>query len=204
MTFYCTITSAEGCVVEDSILVEISPLSFLTADASSLESSIPLGGSTQLFADPATGYSYQWTPPTGLSNSGSPAPFASPIETTTYTLNIIDSDLNGACQKSDTVTIRVFEFQCAFPLTFVPNAFTPNNDGANDVLYVRGQFIETFDLKIYDRWGELVFETQDKSQGWDGSFKGKELDPAVYVYHMNVVCIDGNSSFEKGNITLIR
>jgi gliding motility-associated-like protein len=204
VTFYCTITSAEGCVVEDSILVEISPLSFLTADASSLESSIPLGGSTQLFADPATGYSYQWTPPTGLSNSGSPAPFASPIETTTYTLNIIDSDLNGACQKSDTVTIRVFEFQCAFPLTFVPNAFTPNNDGANDVLYVRGQFIETFDLKIYDRWGELVFETQDKSQGWDGSFKGKELDPAVYVYHMNVVCIDGNSSFEKGNITLIR
>ena len=202
--FHCLITSNEGCVVEDSILVEISPLSFVSVNASSLDSSIPIGGSTQLFADPASGYSYQWTPSTGLSGSASPNPYAAPTQTTTYTVNIIDHDLNGACVKSDTVTVRVFEFQCGFPLVFVPNAFTPNNDGANDVLYVRGQFIETFYLKVYDRWGELVFETRQKSLGWDGTFNGVELDPGVYVYHLDMTCIDGNSSFEKGNITLIR
>ena len=199
-----TLTGTQGCSVSDSILVEISPLSFIEVDASSLDGSIPLGGSTQLFADPATGYSYLWSPPDGLSSTGGPSPFASPLQTTTYTVNIVDSDLNGACTRSDTVTVRVFEFQCDFPLTFVPNAFTPNGDDANDVLFVRGEFIEAFTLKIYDRWGEVVFETSDQEIGWDGTFKGKELDPAVYVYHLNVRCIDGQENFEKGNITLIR
>lgn len=199
-----TLTGTQGCSVSDSILVEISPLSFIEVDASSLDGSIPLGGSTQLFADPATGYSYQWSPPQGLSSTGGPSPIASPLQTTTYTVNIVDSDLNGACTRSDTVTVRVFEFQCDFPLTFVPNAFTPNGDDANDVLFVRGEFIEAFTLKIYDRWGEVVFETSDQEIGWDGTYKGKELDPAVYVYHLNVRCIDGQENFEKGNITLIR
>ena len=72
---------------------------------------------------------------------------------------------------------------------FIPNAFTPNGDNENDVLFVRGRNVEKMYLKIYDRWGELVFETDKQSVGWDGKFKGELVDPAVFVYHLEVKLI---------------
>jgi gliding motility-associated-like protein len=155
-------------------------------------------------ADPATGYTYQWSPGTGLTNPNGAITNASPPETTTYTISIIDQDINGSCVLTDTVTIKVFEFVCGFPVSFLPNAFTPNGDGANDLLYVRGPYVESIHLAIYDRWGEKVFETFDKEIPWDGTYEGRELDPAVYVYHLTLNCIDGQETFEKGNITLTR
>jgi gliding motility-associated-like protein len=198
-----SIESIHGCAYVDSVLVEVSPLSFLEVDVSGDPLLIPLGGSSQLLTEPL-GYNYTWTPSDGLSSTGVPNPVASPPGTTTYTVTVSDNDLNGSCAKSDTITIKVFEFQCAFPTVFLPNAFSPNEDGQNDVLFVRGSFLEEINLKIYDRWGELVFETSDKNIGWDGTFKGRRLDPAVYVYHLNMTCIDGQENFEKGNVTLIR
>lgn len=197
------IESIYGCLYTDSILVEVSPLSFLNVDVSGDPLLIPLGGQAQLMTEPL-GYTYSWTPSTGLSNTGIPDPISSPPSTTTYTVTVIDDDLNGDCAKSDTITVKVFEFQCGFPTVFLPNAFSPNEDGHNDVLYVRGDLVESIDLKIYNRWGEIVFQTKDKALGWDGKFKGRRLDPAVYVYHLDMICIDGQENFEKGNITLIR
>ena len=84
------------------------------------------------------------------------------------------------------------------------NAFSPNGDGVNDILRVRGLNLLELELKIFDRWGELVFETTDQSIGWDGTFKGKEVDPDVYVYHLRVICFDEQENLIKGNITLIR
>ena len=69
---------------------------------------------------------------------------------------------------------------------FLPNAFTPNGDGNNDTLFVRGPGISEVNLSIYNRWGELVFETKNKSEGWDGSFNEKEADPGVFVYYLFV------------------
>ena len=85
-----------------------------------------------------------------------------------------------------------------------PNAFSPNADNVNDVLFVRGENLMEINLKIFDRWGELVFETQDQSVGWDGTFKGEKLDPDVYVYHLTVICVDQTENLIKGNITLMR
>ncbi|NNC82239.1 MAG: T9SS type B sorting domain-containing protein, partial [Flavobacteriales bacterium] len=198
------VESPAGCQVEDSVFVEVSDLSFLQAEAWAEPDLIPLGESSQLSSEPIGPYDYQWTPPTGLSSSSIADPFASPDQTTTYTITISDEQSNGRCQRSDTVTVKVFEFLCSFPTTFVPNAFSPNADGNNDVLFVRGKYIQELNLKIYDRWGEMVFETQDPNVGWDGTFRGKELEPAVYVYHLDFICIDGQENFEKGNITLIR
>ena len=57
---------------------------------------------------------------------------------------------------------------------------------------------------VFDRWGEKVFETTDRSIGWDGTFKGRPVDPAVFVYHLTAWCVDGQRYFTKGNVTVIR
>jgi len=122
--------------------------------------------------------------------------------TQTTVFHVVISD--GICTRSDSVAVTVYELNCDEPDIFVPDAFTPNGDGNNDVLFVRGRFIARMDLKIFDRWGELVFETTDQSDGWDATFKGKPVDPAVYVYWLEVTCGDGQEFFKKGNVTVIR
>lgn len=86
----------------------------------------------------------------------------------------------------------------------LPTAFTPNGDGSNDVLFVRGFGIKEMVLKIFNRWGELVFETTDQDYGWDGSFRGKPQENEVYVYLLQVEFDDGKTLEKKGNITLLR
>ncbi|MEL6926641.1 MAG: T9SS type B sorting domain-containing protein, partial [Bacteroidota bacterium] len=90
------------------------------------------------------------------------------------------------------------------PFIFVPKGFTPNDDGRNDVLFVRGNPIEEVTFLIYNRWGEQVFQSTDKNIGWDGTYKGKPLNPDVYGYLLRVICTDGEEFFKKGNVTLIR
>ena len=90
------------------------------------------------------------------------------------------------------------------PLVGVPSAFSPNGDGDNDVLYVRGAAIATLDLKIYNRWGQLVFESNSKDKGWDGTFNGQPAPIEAYAYVLHVTFIDGTSKLLKGNITLLR
>ena len=88
---------------------------------------------------------------------------------------------------------------------FIPNTFTPNGDGKNDVLKVRGPSYQEFYFAIYNRFGEMVFETTDVLQGWDGTFKGNASDPGVYGYYLKAKCPgDSEQTFNKGNATLIR
>jgi gliding motility-associated-like protein len=86
----------------------------------------------------------------------------------------------------------------------VPNAFTPNGDNENDVLFVRGQLLEKMVFRVFNRWGEMVFETYDRSSGWDGTFRGRQLDPDVYDWYLEATCIDESQSIIKGNVTLMR
>ena len=117
-----------------------------------------------------------------------------------YTLSVSD----GICTREDTVEIKVYEIICEDPFVFVPNAFSPNNDNNNDVLYVRGLYIEKVIFRVFDRWGEMVFESTDVSQGWDGTFRNKLLQPDVYDYYLDVTCVGGLKSIVKGNVTLMR
>jgi gliding motility-associated-like protein len=96
------------------------------------------------------------------------------------------------------------EFACEDPYIFVPTGFSPNGDGSNDVLYVRGNFIEVLYFTIYNRWGEEVFSTTDQTKGWDGEYKGMLADPSVFVFYLEAKCADGQEYFKKGNITLMR
>ena len=100
--------------------------------------------------------------------------------------------------------MRVEDYVCGPPTIYIPNAFTPNTDDKNEKLYVRGNFITELYFVVYDRWGEKVFETEDINKGWDGTFKGKVVDPDVYVYYLEATCEGGLQYFDKGNITVIR
>lgn len=86
----------------------------------------------------------------------------------------------------------------------IPTAFSPNGDGKNDILYIRGGGIETVSLMIFNRWGEKVFECSSIDIGWDGSYKGKPQEMDAYAYVLSATFIDGSSSTKKGNVTLLR
>lgn len=198
-TFYVVSENSAGCLIWDSATVFVDMLGNLNVNATVDNPTIYPGETTQLHASP-NGYNYTWSPATGLDNPNSQHPNASPTQTTTYTVTISGSN----CERTASVTIEVKEIVCDEPDIFIPNAFTPNGDGENDVLFVRGKMIEKMNLKIYNRWGELVFETDNQQVGWDGKYKGELVQPNVFVYHLQVWCIDGQEFFKKGNVTVIR
>jgi gliding motility-associated-like protein len=90
------------------------------------------------------------------------------------------------------------------PGIFVPNAFTPNNDGKNDILYVYGEDIKNLHLWVYDQWGELQFQSTSQANGWDGTYKGRAQPVGVYVYYVEATTNDGRMITKKGTITLLR
>jgi large repetitive protein len=108
----------------------------------------------------------------------------------------------------DTITVSVKycppEPEPEFNNIFIPNIFSPNNDGLNDVLYVRGEGIAQLSFIVYHRWGEKVFETNDPHHGWDGTFKGKPAETGVYVYLVEARLENGMTVKRSGNVTLVR
>jgi len=88
-----------------------------------------------------------------------------------------------------------------------PNAFSPNGDGHNDYFTLEGwkSCLVEFEVRIYDRWGEKVYDSKDILQGWDGTYRGKPLDPAVFVYYISAKLVSsGQEITKKGNVSLIR
>ena len=197
---YVTGTSPEGCEVSDSIFINVSDIDSTLVIASASDYITQPGGTVTLFGSPSGLISYQWSPETGLNAPTNQQTDAVIEEDIIYTLSVSD----GICTRDDTVQIKVYEIICEDPYVFVPNAFSPNGDGNNDIMYVRGLYIEKVIFRIFDRWGELVFESNDVSYGWDGTFRGVLLQPDVYDYYLDVTCIGGLKSITKGNITLMR
>jgi gliding motility-associated-like protein len=88
---------------------------------------------------------------------------------------------------------------------FIPNTFTPNGDGKNDIFRVRGPQYTKFYLAVYNRWGQMVYETTNPNDGWDGIYNGMPADPGVFGYYVRAACGEGKEeTFKKGNVTLIR
>ncbi len=86
---------------------------------------------------------------------------------------------------------------------YIPDAFTPNGDGINDTFGISGEAVKDFTMKIYNRWGELVFESADASRQWDGSFKGQIVPQGVYVYQLTAQAPTGEHAYRKGTITVV-
>jgi len=146
---------------------------------------------------------FTWTPATGLSCTSCAEPIAAPDENTTYRVDIFDP-VTG-CSFTNEVEVRL-RSKCGEDLIIVPNAFSPNGDGRNDDFkIVYSPITEINSFRIFDRWGNVHFQTDNISEGWNGVFKGKKASPGVYVYMIESVCpIDGKVFLKKGDLTLLR
>jgi gliding motility-associated-like protein len=155
------------------------------------------GQTIQLFAN-SPGTIFQWTPSTGLSDPSVARPFASPVQDITYKVMVANSK---GCSGEDSVRISVVELDGMF----VPTAFSPNHDGKNDE--IKPIFGTKFILKefsIFSRWGERVFATSTRNEGWNGKINGLEQNPGVYVWILRYIDDKGKDKEKKGTLILIR
>ena len=146
----------------------------------------------------------KWTPSGTLFRNDQFGITVKPEKTTKYRIKVYNA---GGCTSTDDITVNVL---CNGANMFIPNTFSPNNDGMNDMFYPRGKGIFTIkSMKIYSRWGEVIFErndfnANDESKGWDGTFNGRKLSSDVFVYTVDVVCENNTVLTFKGNIALIK
>jgi gliding motility-associated-like protein len=145
-----------------------------------------------------------WNPTVWLDCPDCFAPVTTPLDTIAYTLTVIDT--NG-CKGSDNILI-ILDDELKF---FIPNIFSPNGDMKNDVflIYAGPGVRQIRELKIYDRWGELVFANEnfqpnDPNSGWDGNFLGEPMNSQVFAYYTIIELIDGREIRKHGSLTLIR
>ncbi|MHA4809809.1 PKD domain-containing protein [Flavitalea flava] len=147
---------------------------------------------------------WDWSPATGLSCTDCPAPNATIKNTVTYNLSAGNA---GGCSTSTSLTIHAL---CNGKNFFVPNTFSPNGDGMNDIFYVRGKGLNSIQsIRIYDRWGQIVFEKRDfppntPSYGWDGMYKGEKAPMDVYLYVIGIICDNSEVIPYHGNVALVR
>jgi len=122
---------------------------------------------------------------------------ACPTQTTCY---YIITDWTNGCSNKDSICIKVVQ---SFDI-FVPSAFSPNGDGYNDILYVRGEGIKTMDFAVYNRFGQKVFESTRQDEGWDGYYNGEFANSGVFDWYVKATLFNGKAIVQKGTTTLIR
>jgi gliding motility-associated-like protein len=191
-----------GCADTISHSFELHPLPTIKGPA---EMTIPVGFPSALPLTYTGGIvTYSWTPAANLSCTDCPNPLAGPIFATEYTVQVTDTN---QCSVTDSILVKTV---CNGKNYFIPNTFSPNGDGVNDVFYPRGESLSNIQsMRVFNRWGQLVFEKRDfpansAASGWDGTFNGRPAPVDVYVYTIEVVCDNAQLIALNGNVTLVR
>jgi gliding motility-associated-like protein len=185
--YYFVTVSSPPCMVVDSFFVLVNPLPVAFAG---YDTAITIGAEAPLHG--SGGIYYEWTPSFDLSCSICPNPTATPNETTTYWLTVANE---FGCIDEDNVVVEVF---CGN--VFFPNAFTPNGDINNGEFKVQGNCIKSIDIKIFNRWGDLLFETNNLENSWDGIYNGLLVPTDVYTYKYSCQFITGEHKSGSGSI----
>ncbi|MDH3648208.1 MAG: gliding motility-associated C-terminal domain-containing protein [Saprospiraceae bacterium] len=198
-----TIFDEMGCKLDS--LISITDPEAITVDLGE-DTQVSLGDSVRLIPSvdsntPIAGYI--WTPENFLSCPSCNSPLASPLDDQVFVVTVVD--VNG-CTGSDDIVVRVDKARNIY----IPNGFTPNNDGVNDKFQVyAGVGVQSINsTRIFDRWGNLVYEFGSEppsafgSDGWNGEFESKVLSPGVFVYLVEVEFIDGRVLLYRGDVTL--
>lgn len=197
--YILTVTDTLGCPkpFRDTVLVTVYPK---VAAFAGNDTSVVVNQPLQLHA--SGGENYSWSPSTGMDNPFINTPVITPdpsIDMITYTLTVETAD---GCFGSDDITVKIFK---TGPDIFVPNAFTPNGDGRNDLLRPIMAGIQSLEFfRVYNRWGELVFSTNQAGGGWDGNINGRPQPVGTYVYSAQAIDYLGHKITKKGTATLIR
>lgn len=170
----------------------------ITLLTDNIESRFYLDDTTK-FEVTGTGPYFQWYPQEGLSCYDCPTPIVYPTETRKYFVANYD---DYGCQANDSIIVYVEESYYAG----IPNIFSPNGDDNNDILWVRGNGIssEGFTMRVWNRYGEMVFESFTQNEGWDGNYKGGPAAAGSYKFHVKVTFENGKTDELTGNVTLVR
>ncbi len=195
-TRFKVLIEEDGCGISDSLFIMVKVTDKpLVQTTKSNDITCFLGQATLTTGG---GNRYRWLPATGLSDAASATPLVRINESTMYRVQVTTAE---GCTVEDSITVNVLKGEGGFP---VPDAFTPNGDGKNDCFGVRywGD-VQDFSLRLYNRWGELVFQAKQPSQCWDGRYKGQLQPGDVYVYLIKAKTRCGEV-VRKGTFVLIR
>ncbi len=192
--YTATLVDAFGCGDTLSFVTQVSNVEVeIEAEANF----IYLCDTIELFiVDPKDNETYMWS-----NGDEGESILVNPIEDTQYMVTVTDE---FGCTATAEFLLEVTQPKCDETDVFIPNAFSPNGDDVNDVLFVRSNFIKEMRLIIYNRWGEQIFVSADQSRGWDGTYLGEELPPDAYGYSLMVVCPNDLRYTAKGNVSIIR
>lgn len=197
-TVLLTVGTDKGCIATDTGMINIfpSPLPLTSHDTV-----VTRNANIQLMANDGAGGlngQFDWSPPTGLSDPHIADPILTSNANGTYYVSM--KNYYG-CTLKDSIHITYF----TGPDIYVPNAFTPNGDGRNDVFRPFMVGISRFSyFKVFDRYGRLVFQTEQDKKGWDGSVNGKPSSPGTYVWEARGIDFNGKTIFRKGTVVLLR
>jgi gliding motility-associated-like protein len=195
------VTNSTGCADTVDRTVTVYPLPVIDAG---IDKIIGAGSAVAINPTGSAVIDYLWSPPLALSCVNCYNTIASPKNTTTYTIKVTDA--NG-CINTDKINVIVV---CNDKNVFIPNTFSPNNDGVNDWFYPRGTGLFIIQsMRVFNRWGEMVFQKanlfpNDPTAGWNGRYNGTLLNADVYTYIIEIVCENSQLLTYKGNITLIQ
>jgi gliding motility-associated-like protein len=192
-TYLVTVTDTNHCSDTASVLVAVhdKPAVHAGDDKAVIKNnSVRLDGSITDSLD----VNYYWSPAASLNNAGTLTPLASPVVNTSYVLTA--TSLTGCGTSTDTVNVKVYND------LYIPNAFTPNGDGLNDIWHipVLAAFPDAV-VTVFDRYGKKIFEGKSESAGWDGTYKGIPQPTGVYVYMLHT---GSNGMVVKGTVMLVR
>jgi gliding motility-associated-like protein len=189
-----TIFEPSGCALEITI-VDVTAIELPEAELVAIPDTIFIDDASQLSA--SGGVSFNWEP---ISSSDTSLIVVAPQATTTYTVVVTDQ---FGCSSEVSVTVYVFEREVKL---HIPDAFTPNGDGINDVFQiVNADAFEEIEMRVYNRWGELVHTGSGLNHGWNGTYAGREQPMELYVYYVTAKSLNTGEVFKvKGNVTLIR
>jgi gliding motility-associated-like protein len=166
---------------------------------------ILLDDSTVITVDGCTFCDYTWEWQSGDIDPDDAAVITATPDESGDNLYEVYASLLG-CEASQSVSVYVVPKVCDDSYVFLPTAFTPNNDGVNDVLELRCFYKDELEVEImiYNRWGEEIVRSTDPFFSWDGTWKGEELPADVFGFYLKVICPGGEELIRKGSITLLR
>lgn len=201
---YAIIGTKNGCSSQPiyvTVTVNPAPTTMTSATLSASPTVVEEGSSTNLnvtLSPYVPGIVYSWIPTESLNCTNCPDPIATPTGDTWYTVKLTTPE---GCNIKDSIFIK-YKIKCGE--VYVPNIFSPNQDGNNDVFKVYSRCMVSIELSVFDRWGNRVFFTNKVDEAWDGSFNGKVMNSGTYIYRATVSLLDGTSEDLKGTITLVR
>jgi gliding motility-associated-like protein len=200
ITYTLSVIDANGCssLVTDDVKVDVTPP--IKVNTTPRDTILYSGEKVQLLAT-SGGTMYNWSPSTGLDNPTIPNPVVTAGAMGDVTLYTVTASTIAGCQGVGFVKVQVYKG----PDIYMPTAFTPNNDGKNDIFKPFTVVIEKINyFKVFNRWGQMIYSTSAINEGWNGKLGSQDQPSGVYVWMVQGVTKDGKIITKRGTIALIR